>query len=117
MKNKIILGVIIFFVFFAGVGIGNSDDAPVVEKEVVKEVPVEKIVEKNSSEWKELKELDDEVFIIAGETMGLCGQGYKAILANDSDKLGQINEQTNENTAKINSYATKREAILKKLGY
>jgi len=117
MKSKIIKAVIIIVIFFAGVGIGNSDDNPVVEKEVIKEVPVEKIVEKNNDDWKELKTIDDEGFIVVGETMGLCGQGYKAILAGDVNKLEQINEQTNKNTAKINSLAVKRQVLLKKLGY
>jgi len=117
MKSKIIKAVIITVIFFAGVGIGNSDDNPVIEREVIKEVQVEKIVEKNNDDWKELKTIDDEGFIVAGETMGLCGQGYKAILAGDVNKLEQINEQTNENTAKINSLGTKRQAILKRLGY
>jgi len=117
MKSKIIKGVIITVIFFAGVGIGNYDDNPVIEREVIKEVTVEKIVEKNNDDWKELKTIDDEGFIVAGETMGLCGQGYTAILAGDVNKLEQINEQTNENTAKINSLGTKRQEILKRLGY
>jgi len=115
MKNKIILGIIAFVIFFAGVGIGNSDDNPVVEKEVIKEVAVEKSVEK--PEWKELKTIDDEVFIVAGETLGLCGEGYKAILAGNVSKLEEINEKTNENTARINSLSVQRQALLKKLGY
>jgi len=115
MKSKIIKAVIIIVIFFAGVGIGNSDDNPVVEKEVIKEVVVEKSVEK--PEWKELKTIDDEGFIVVGETLGLCGEGYKAILAGDVNKLEQINEQTNKNTAKINSLAVKRQVLLKKLGY
>jgi len=117
MKSKIIKAIVIIVIFFAGVGIGNSDDNPVIEREVIKEVQVEKIVEKNNDDWRELKTTDDEAFIVAGETMGLCGQGYKAILAGDVNKLEQINEQTNENTAKINSLGAKRQEILKRLGY
>jgi len=117
MKSKIIKGVIITVIFFAGVGIGNSDDNPVVEKEVIKEVTVEKIVEKNNDDWKELKTIDDEGFIVAGESMGLCGQGYEAIFENDVKKLEQLNEQMNEKAARINILAVQRQALLKKLGY
>lgn len=113
MKNKIILGIIAFVIFFAGVGIGNSDENPVVEKEVIKEVAVEKSVEK--TEWKELKTIDDQVFVLAGEILGLCGEGYKAILAGNVSKLEEINEKTNENTARINSLSVQRQALLKKL--
>jgi len=117
MKSKIIKGVIITVIFFAGVGIGNYDDNPVVEKEVIKEVQVEKIVEKNNDDWKELKTIDDELFVVAGEAVVICSQGYTAIIEGDAKKLEQITEQTKEKTAIINSLGTKRQTILKRLGY
>jgi len=104
--KKIITGLIIIVIFFAG-----------VEKEVIKEVTVEKIVEKNNDDWKELKTIDDEVFTVAGESVVICSQGYEAIFENDAKKLEKLNEQMSEKAARIDSLAVQRQALLKKLGY
>jgi hypothetical protein len=63
--KQIGIGAVILLV---GIGFGASGKTQVVEKEVIKEVPVETIVEveKNGDTWRRLKEIDDKGFIVAG---------------------------------------------------
>ena len=92
-------------------------------KNTVKEVPVEKIVTKevpascDYSNWKTLKGIDDEGFGLSVESMTLCSQGFNAISEFDTNKLIQITTEMKALTSKINDMGTRRQTILKILGY
>ena len=115
-KKTIAIGIIIFVL---GVGIGGAGKTKTVEKEVVREVPVEKTVqvEKNSDEWRKLKSIDDEGFTVAGEAMELCSAGYYAISNNDVNTLQAVTNETKKKTTKMLQLATERQKVLKVLGY
>jgi hypothetical protein len=121
MENmtKTKFGVIIAVAFFIGIGFGGAGKTQTIEKEVVKEVPVEKTVEveKNGDEWRKLKSIDDEGFIVAGEAMQLCSAGYYAISNGDVNTLEAVTAETKTKTTKMLQLGAERQKVLKTLGY
>lgn len=108
------LGIILVVVFFAGVITAPKTTNEVVEtKEVVKEVEVEK----DLSDWKALKAVDDQGFTIAAENMTLCSEGFQAVTRLDADEMDRVAKQLNKNTEKITDLASQRQILLTKLGY
>lgn len=114
--KKVGLGVIIFLV---GVGYGGIGKTQTITKEVIKEVPVEKIVEveKNSDTWRELKITDDKGFTASSEAMQLCSAGFYAISNSDIATLELVTKQMKTKTVEITEVAVKRQILLKELGY
>lgn len=115
IKN-IAVGTVIFFV---GVGFGGVGKTPATTKEVVKEVPVEKIVEveKNISEWRQLKTIDDKGFVVASDQMTLCSQGFKAVVNMDVAEMNRVATEVKAKTLILDSLASERTSVLSKLGY
>lgn len=116
-KTTIIVSVVALLV---GTGIGQGIKAPKPEiQTVIKEVPVEKIVEveKNRANWEGLKTIDDQAFVVAGEQMTLCSQGYTAVANLDTKEITRIATEVKAKTSSLNLLSTQRQAVLKKLGY
>ena len=110
---------IIFVSIFFGILIGASGDTKTIEKEVtvdkIVEVPVE--VEKNISEWRELKEIDDKAFQVAISNSELCAAGFYAISQGDADTVQAVADETKKNIQEFDELGGKRKEVLTKLGY
>lgn len=109
-------------ILFIGMMIGASGEVVKeipVEKEVIKEVPVEKIVEveKNGDTWRRLKEIDDQGFIVAGESMELCSAGFYAVSQLDVNTLEAVAKQIPAKNKEIEALSLERNEVLVKLGY
>ncbi len=105
-NNKIIIVAIV--AFLAGIFFGSGDS-----KEVEKIVEVEK----NIKEWRQLKEIDDQGFVYAQESMSLCSEGFIAVSNLDVETMEEVTEKIKLLPAKIQKTATERGIILGKLGY
>lgn len=114
---------ILFGVLMLGSFFGSANST----REITKEVPVEKIVIKevakevsaqcDYSDWKILKGIDDEGFNLATQTVNLCSQGFYAVSKSDVNTLLDISDKMKLVTPRITEVASKRQAVLKKLGY
>lgn len=118
MKNKKFI-IIAIVIFIAGLSMGVLGRTRLVTREVIKEVPVEKVVEveKNTDTWKALKDVDDLGFVIASEQMGLCSRGFTAISNLDVAEMKQVTKEVNDNTNILTGLIVDRKELLKKLGY
>jgi hypothetical protein len=119
-SNGILWGISIFIAF----GFGMQVNPVKTEKIIVeKEVPIEKIVEKevlvqcDYTNWKKLVEIDDEGFGLAATGMNLCSEGFTAASELDTATLTSVNNKMRANNIKITDMATRRQSLLKLLGY
>lgn len=117
MQTKnVVIGIAVFLL---GVGVGGSGKTQTVTKEVPTEKIVEKTieVEKNATEWRQLKTIDDRGFVVAGEQMTLCSQGFNAITNLDVKEMNRVATEIKTRTEILNGLATQRSEVLGKLGY
>ena len=111
--------IILAIVLFLGTGMGASSKTTTV----VKEVPVEKVVEKkvtvekNGEAWRELKAIDDEGFKLAVTNAELCSAGFYAIANGDLGTIEAVTTSVKKNNDKITTVAQARQRTLKALGY
>lgn len=108
--------VIAFMTFILGgvIGVSGKD---VREVEVIKEVPVEVTVEANDDTWRKLKEVDDQGFMVAGESLELCSAGFYAVSQLDANTLEVVVSQIPAKSEKMTELAQQRQELLKELGY
>lgn len=113
------LGLALFVSLMFGWIIAPKGEAEIKEVpvEVVKEVEVIREVEKNLSEWQNLKTIDDAGFEIAASNMTLCSQGFQAILNMDTAEMERVTREVNRNSEELNKLADERASVLNKLGY
>lgn len=110
LKQIVIILVVAGLAYLMGAGANQKVvNNPVVTKTVT--------VAADTSNWKALKEVDDQVFQQAGAGFGVCSQSIKdagnydvTALNNDTANFGKV-------TDKVNSLNVERQAILSKLGY
>jgi predicted nucleic acid-binding Zn-ribbon protein len=84
-------------------GLLNADEQPVKEIEVIKEIPVEKVVTKYKNDNKKIKELEEkikkleekEVFSTDDKSKKLS-ETLQVLKKENSDKTTQINDLTNK---------------------
>jgi predicted nucleic acid-binding Zn-ribbon protein len=84
-------------------GLLNADEQPVKEIEVIKEIPVEKVVTKYKNDNKKIKELEEkikkleekEVFSTDDKSKKLS-KTLQVLKKENSDKTTQINDLTNK---------------------
>lgn len=107
--------IVLTLVFFLGIIIAPKEVHPTETKVETKEVVVEK--EPDLTNWKKLKEVDDQGFIVAGETLQLCSDGFGAISEGDMNTLLSIGQQVGPKTEELNRLATERITVLEELGY
>ncbi len=82
-----------------------------VPKEVIKEVcPQESL-------WRELKEIDDEGFMVASDGFFIVGDAFEALSRLDFEAAEVYIEELDREADKMKDIATERQAILKELGY
>lgn len=74
-------------------------------------------VEKNLSIWRELKEVDDQTFVIAVKSSELSSAAFYAISQGDSGTIQAVTLEAKKNTEEFNRLKIKRQEILTKLGY
>ena len=130
-----------FLVFFIGRQTGHGYPVPtVVTKEVpgktivqtiTKNVPVTTTIPADTTEWKALKNADDQGFITESKVFGLLPQiattcsdaiqatanGDTGAQYNDADTMKSLSAQVNSLNGQLNTEADKRNSILKQLGY
>lgn len=111
MIKKIIIGLIIF-----GIGLGFGASAKTTTPATTEKVKTVE-VEKNLTEWQSLKSIDDEGFTVSAENMELCNAGFKAVVNLDTDEMNRVAKEITTNTGELNNLATRRQEVLKKLGY
>jgi hypothetical protein len=107
MKNTTIVILIVIFGFI-GYCMGSSN-----KKEVVKEIPATC----DYSSWKSLKEIDDNVIQLSSDALGLCSEGFFAASEMDVDKINAVTTKMNDIAPKVEEVGTKRQSVLKTLGY
>lgn len=117
--SKLKFWVIILGVFILGVVVAPKNPTQKVTEVVYKdkEVGQECPACCDYSNWRTLKEIDDEGFDLSAEGMELCSQGFYAASEFDTSKLLQINADMKALTPQLNSLGVKRQSILRVLGY
>lgn len=109
-----------FWAVIVGVFILGFVMAPkpeVVIKEVEKRVEVAKEVPADLTNWKALKETDDQVISYCADFAGLSSQGFEAASRFDVDGMQSVNVEISALTKKVTDLAQTRLSILSKLGY
>lgn len=66
--------------------------------------------------WKQVKAIDEELFLIAADTMHLCGEAVSYAGKGLWDELEANTAKTEENNDKIEEATAQRNAILTELG-
>jgi len=104
-----------FWVIIAGAFLLGFIMAPnkIVEvpKEVIKEVcPQESL-------WRELKEIDDEGFMVASDGFFIVGDTFDALSRLDFEAVEEYTKELSDGVEAMDDIAIKRQAILKELGY
>lgn len=97
-------------VFFFGMGIGGSDTTSQEIENVQNQIAQE-------SEWKMLKETDDQGFMLAAEAMNYSSQMARVCSTQNVGEVDEISSNVEDLAPKIIEIAEKRQAILKRLGY
>lgn len=115
MKNKIskklIIAVSIFAAFLLGFMVAPSETTQVVDESANQrcEIQVDK--------WKELKTLDDTIFVLAGESLMITSKAMVAYELEDFESINEYNKQLSENNEKVEELVAKRDKLLKELEY
>lgn len=100
-----------FIMMVLGFGMA-SDSKPKQEvKTVTKEVQV------TNPAWRDLKEVDDKGFAIAGQMMKSCSNGFYAIAESDLDKLAGETANIKRLTPQLLDLSDQRARLLNTLGY
>jgi len=110
-NKKVIIWSIIFFILGFVIAPSNTT---VVEKEVTANCPKCKTanLEEAISLYKEILELDAEVFMISGEQVKLIQPAAEAGMTMDINALEAITKILQENTAKVNDIALQKYNLL-----
>jgi len=74
------------------------------------------IVENNNqAEWQELKEIDDQAFLVSANLMSSCSEGFNAIAEGDFKKMSTISESMTTEASKFGNLTNERIQILNKI--
>lgn len=74
-------------------------------------------VEKNVLIWRELKEIDDQTFLVAAKSSELSSAAFYAISQGDNGTIQAVTEEAKKNSKVFDDLKNKRKDILTKLGY
>jgi hypothetical protein len=104
--------IIVFVTFILGSLVGFNLKKPET-KEVIKEVKVET----NMSDWKNLKEVDDEALDYCKEGFNIISRWADASANSDTEKANEQIKKLEKNNLWIQNTSDKRDKVLKILGY
>jgi hypothetical protein len=74
-------------------------------------------VEKNVSVWRELKEIDDQTFLVAVKSSELSSAAFYAVSQGDKGTIQAVTAEAKKNSQEFDRLKDKRKEILTKLGY
>lgn len=100
-----------FWLILVGVLFLGMILSPRGKKEVIKKEPCD------YSNWKELKEIDDEGFKYCADFMYLCSDGFVAAADFDISKLEKVQADMEELAPKISRVGNERQEVMEELGY
>jgi len=74
-------------------------------------------VEKNVSIWRELKEIDDQTFVVAVKSSELSSAAFYAISQGDNGTIQAVTAEAKKNSQEFEKLKIQRKEVLEKLGY
>lgn len=101
MKNIILIVVSLF----VGIIMGRVQSVEVKEDTTL------------TTTWKSIKDLDDKVFVLAGEQMQLCTKGLNAFKNADVSGMYKVATDIKGKTEEVNKLAEQRQELLRQVGY
>lgn len=127
--------IIVIFIFSAGVGVGGTEKTQVVTEKVnvpvTKTITQTKTIPADTTEWKALKDIDDQGFTTESQVLAqmpdvanTCADAITAVSNNDQQeenldeaKMAITTSKIKGLTVDMNNEVNQRALILKQLGY
>lgn len=102
MKKIAMRVLLLFFLFFLGVGVGASSE----EKGASQIIRYEK-------KFENLKKVDDEIFAVFQKQNTLCVQAVNAAIAGDANTIDAVAKEVQKHTKEIERLGEKRTEIIR----